>query len=455
MFQEDGQVDVAQVDRTVVTKDSALFRNYNVDWILPKNYECVKLISNGRYSSVMLAKDTQSIDEDTQQPRWVSIKRLSYHTFARSKYAERALREITYLDEVYYSNHIADYSRVLPHWVIPGQETEPDLKTVYIVTEYCHHDLKSIFQSLRSQNQRFNWQLIARIMHQVVCGLKYLHSAGLVLGNLKPENICVDTASTFYTKIIDLSFCKRSNQYVQSQDYDDNDDDTLIEIETYRAPEIIMGYASHTYASSMDMWNLGIVLGEMILCQHWLASFTPLMLIQSIARLIGKFPDLNILDKNVQTMLCSDENVKNLLTTDSPGSLKEDLLNGKPGTSQSPLEGYNPYKDQFKYTNINGEILDDSKSDELFHLYVDMIEKLLVWMPDNRPSADAILDHQFFRWFDGQIVDRQEERTFGEDQEEIYKNFDVKYASDIESNRGVEYYKSKIVEIIDNPPQFE
>ena len=426
---------------------------------LPNNYECVKFISQGRYSSVMLAKDTQLIDEDSQQPKTVAIKRLTFRTFTSSKYAERALREITYLDELYYSYHIADYCKVLPHWT---------LKTVYIVTEYCHNDLKRILKSQFDQGKRLNWQQISRIMHQVVCGLKYLHSAGLVLGNLKAEDICVDTESTFYTKITDLSLCRRSNQRVKESfddyPYDDNipeEDDTLIQVEYDRAPELILGYASQTYASSMDMWDLGIILGEMIFCHPWIDSQIPLITIKSIARLIGKFPDLNILDEDLRSFWSSGDhlNLERLLTSNSPGSLREDLLNGKPGNidALSPLEGYTPFKNQFRYmcTNKNGEVLDEAKSDELFNLYVDMISKLLVWIPTNRPSADEILDHQFFRWFDDQIVDRKEERTFGEDQEEIIKNSDVKYASDIESNKSVEYYKSKILDIIYNPPQFE
>ena len=314
---EERRIETVQYDRTVLRNGSVLSRQGQVDWVLPNNYEPIRLIGQGGYGTVMLAKDRELTDDDGQ-PKTVTIKRLTF-PFARRDFAEKALREITYLDELYYCNQVVDYSRVLPHWFVQAQTNEVSLKTVYIVTEYCGRDLRTILESLRNQNQRFDWQIIARIIHQVVCGLKYMHSAGLIHRDLKPANICVDT-NTWYTKIIDLGLSRRTIQHHGAHDGQLAGRDltehlsSVVQTEAYRAPEVLMGYARHTYDSSIDIWSLGVILAEMIVCRPWLNLPTPLIVISSITRLIGRFPDLKLLDNNVQALLWNDQNLVDLLT---------------------------------------------------------------------------------------------------------------------------------------------
>ena len=79
-----------------------------------------------------------------------------------------------------------------------------------------------------------------------------------------------------------------------------------------------------------------------------------------------------------------------------------------------------------------------------------MIARILIWS-QTRPTADDILGHLFFQSFGDNIIERSEERNYQDDPDEGRGQ----YATVIESNRDLVFYRDRIIEIIDNPPQFE
>lgn len=83
-------------------------------------------------------------------------------------------------------------------------------------------------------------------------GLAYLHSAGVMHRDFRPENILVNT-EVLDLKIADFGLATIApgslSPYVVAR--------------WYRAPEIIINMGS--YDVSSDMWSFGCVLGEMLL----------------------------------------------------------------------------------------------------------------------------------------------------------------------------------------------
>jgi len=88
---------------------------------------------------------------------------------------------------------------------------------------------------------------------EIICGLEYLHSRGIVYRDLKPENILIS-----YTGHIVLTDFGLSKTGLVGEDARTN---TRCGTPYYVAPEIILG---EEYTKAVDFWSLGVVLYEML-----------------------------------------------------------------------------------------------------------------------------------------------------------------------------------------------
>lgn len=90
--------------------------------------------------------------------------------------------------------------------------------------------------------------------YQIIRALAYIHGMNVVHRDIKPDNILIDN---MFLKLCDFGSAKRILFGEESISY--------ICSRNYRAPELILG-ATH-YDGAIDMWSVGCVLGEMILCE--------------------------------------------------------------------------------------------------------------------------------------------------------------------------------------------
>jgi len=115
--------------------------------------------------------------------RRVAIKRISrvFHDLVDAK---RILREIKLLR--YYGEH-DNVVQLID--IMTGPPDTPDFHTLYIVTQLFECDLERIVVS----PQPLSEQHCQYFMYQILRGLKYIHSGGVLHRDIKPSNLLVNS----------------------------------------------------------------------------------------------------------------------------------------------------------------------------------------------------------------------------------------------------------------------
>ncbi|XP_076182323.1 eukaryotic translation initiation factor 2-alpha kinase 1 isoform X1 [Ptiloglossa arizonensis] len=120
--------------------------------------------------------------------------------------------------------------------------------TLYIQMALCE---KTLQQWLDERIELTTQEMIIAILTQILCGLDYIHSRGIVHHDIKPSNIFISTSNYLQIQLGDFGLaCPLQNENHHS----------IFGTHTYAAPEQLQGRCD----PKSDMYSLGIVLLELL-----------------------------------------------------------------------------------------------------------------------------------------------------------------------------------------------
>ncbi|KAF8219593.1 putative MAP kinase, partial [Tricholoma matsutake] len=119
------------------------------------------------------------------------------------------------------------------------------LEDMYFVTELLGTDLHRLLTL-----QPLEKQFIQYFLYQILCGLKYVHSAGVVHRDLKPSNILVNENCDL--KICDFGLAQTQDPQMTG----------YMLTWYYCAPEIMLTWQKYDVA--IDIWSMGCIFAEML-----------------------------------------------------------------------------------------------------------------------------------------------------------------------------------------------
>jgi len=142
------------------------------EFVIPRRYTFLKPIGRGVYGLVISVHDSIT-------KRNYAVKRVS-NVFADLIDAKRILREMEIL--IHLSGH-ANILQIFDIFIHPYEIS--DFNTVYIVTNLHGCDLDRLIHSQQILTENH----VAAFIYQILRGLRYCHSAGILHRDLKPSNI--------------------------------------------------------------------------------------------------------------------------------------------------------------------------------------------------------------------------------------------------------------------------
>ncbi|CAH0522662.1 unnamed protein product [Peronospora belbahrii] len=167
---------------------------------------------------------------DLKTKKVVALKRIRLET-EDDGIPSTALREISVLRELEHPN------------IEDGK--------LFLVFEFMDMDLK---RHMEHKTGKLESSQIKSFLYQLLKGLAFSHSRGIMHRDLKPQNLLVNTTGEL--KIADFGLARAFSLPIRKYTH---------EVVTlwYRAPEILLG--QEVYSPPVDIWSVGVIFAEMVL----------------------------------------------------------------------------------------------------------------------------------------------------------------------------------------------
>uniref|UniRef100_A0A674MKE8 mitogen-activated protein kinase n=1 Tax=Takifugu rubripes TaxID=31033 RepID=A0A674MKE8_TAKRU len=299
-------------------------------WEVPERYQNLTPVGSGAYGSVCTHPAPQALSAyDVVLRQKVAVKKLS-RPFQSLIHCRRSYRELRLLKHMKHENVIG-----LLDVFTPAAALE-DFSELYLVTNLMGADLNNIvkFQKLSDEHVQF-------LIYQLLRGLKYIHSAGLVHRDLKPSNVAVNEDCEL--RILDFGLARQTDDEMTG----------YVATRWYRAPEIMLNWMH--YNQNVDIWSVGCIMGELLKGKVLFPGTDYIDQLKRIMEVVGT-PTAELLKK-----ICSEHAQKYI----------QSLPSMPPQDMEKIFRGANP-------------------------LAVDLLKRMLILDCDGRISASEALAHPYF-----------------------------------------------------------
>lgn len=236
-----------------------------------------------------------------------------------------------------------------------------------MATELMESDLAAIIRS----NQPLTDAHFQSFIYQVLCGLKYIHSANVLHRDLKPGNLLINADCEL--KICDFGLARGfSANPEENAGYMTE----YVATRWYRAPEIMLSFQSYTKASKwfkcligsslhlliilVDIWSVGCILAELLSGRPFFKGRDYVDQLNQILHILGT------------------PNEETLVRIGSPRA--QEYVRNLPFMPKKPFPQLFP--------NANPDALD-------------LLERMLAFDPSSRISVEQALEHPYLQiWHD-------------------------------------------------------
>lgn len=338
-------------------------------WEVPVRYQNLQSIGSGAYGLVCSAKDIKG-------DNMVAIKKFS-RPFQSLIHAKRTYREIKLLRHMNHENIIGIMDIFTP------QSSRDKFQEVYMVTQLMGADLNSILkcQQLSDDHVKF-------LIYQILRGLKYIHSAGVIHRDLKPSNIAVNEDCEL--RILDFGLARMA----------DNEMTGYVATRWYRAPEIMLNWMH--YNKTVDIWSVGCIMAELLTANTLFPGTDHIDQLTKILMLVGK---------------PSEEFMKKITSATA-----------RTYVAQMPNYKKKPFKEVFTGANDSA---------------IDLLERMLTLDSDQRITAEMALSHPYLELYadsdDEPVCSAKfEEPVYASDSIEFWKDLNFKEIRDYNANKAEE-----------------
>jgi len=209
------------------------------------HYDQMKVIGEGTYGVVYRARDSRTQDI-------VALKRI-YLDDSDDGLSATTLREIGLLKMMRHRNVVTLRDLFFDDDHGRNRNGYGHQSAVYLVFECCKGDLKQYLTKLVRRSP-LKMGKIKKLSFQIMSGIAYCHSIGIMHRDIKPQNILIN----YKTEEIRITDFGLSRTFVLPMRSWTHEVVTL----WYRPPEVLMGAAS--YSLSVDIWSIGCVIAEML-----------------------------------------------------------------------------------------------------------------------------------------------------------------------------------------------
>jgi mitogen-activated protein kinase 1/3 len=146
--------------------------------------------------------------------------------------------------------------------IVPSEEFDD----IFLVMNYHQKSLRGLMTGSDNQNLSFKEEHVKVILYNLLCSMKYLHSANVIHRDIKPGNILINSECNVLLCDFGLS------RTLEGEPSEHNGGAILkkskrsmtphVVSRWYRPPELILG--EKKYSTKIDDWSIGCVMGELV-----------------------------------------------------------------------------------------------------------------------------------------------------------------------------------------------